>query len=263
MKNNEAYRNSIEQKADGIIQKRKQRNRTITGVTSAAACLALVICTIMFAPGLWGTDPIIDNPGISGPASTGSEQQGQMSVVNMNAISESDQLGASRIMYDPNTTFEETWDWDRVIEYFGKDITPSYITAGLKPNPRLTEQTVIINNDGTMALDTIWMQFFTFYYEDGSQGVGGGSTGIQIVASKIGHPSCAIYLWPEDMKETLLNDVSVRFGHMKMGWGGFEDAEDYYDFFVAEFTKDGINFEVTASNISETEFIKVVDSLTR
>jgi len=262
MKSSEAYRDSIEQKADGIMRKRKQRTRTIKGISSAAACLTLVICTMMIAPGLWGTDPIIDKPGVTGSASTGNEQANQPPVIHMNAVTEG--MGSVRMFFDPEKTYEESWDWNQIVAYFGKDIAPDYVPDGLKPNPLLTQQTVILNNDGTLAYDAIWLQYFSFYYEDGSQAIGGDSTGIQIIASKTGYQSCGLHVWPDGLKESSINSISVKFGHRSIGWGGtFESPDSYYDFFVAEFSKDGINFEVTASNIAEEEFIKVVDSLTR
>ena len=63
--------------------------------------------------------------------------------------------------------------------------------------------------------------------------------------------------------ESLLNDVIVRFGHRSFGYGGTnENPDSYYDMYVAEFAKDGINYSVLSSNINEQEFVKMVDSLT-
>ena len=65
------------------------------------------------------------------------------------------------------------------------------------------------------------------------------------------------------IEESLLNDVIVRFGHRSFGYGGtYENPDFYYDVYVAEFSKDGINYYVQSSNISEQEFVKMVDSLT-
>jgi len=259
MKSHDDYKNSIEQKADGIIRKRKRLNRTIASVTSIAACIALIICAFTLMPDLIG-----GNPGVGTDLTSASQSDNPnlAPVINMNAVAGIDR--ASRLYFDPEKTYTETWDWGRITAYFGKDITPDYITAGLKPDPQLAAQEVILNNDGTVAYDAIWLNYFTFYYEDGSQSTGGDSTGISIIASKAGYSRDCIIMWPEDMKESLLNGVSVKFGHNEMGWGGtYETPYSYYDLFIAEFTKDGISFQVTSSNISEEEFVKMVDSLTQ
>ncbi|MCL2099070.1 MAG: hypothetical protein FWH24_01360 [Oscillospiraceae bacterium] len=170
----------------------------------------------------------------------------------MNSFTENN---SDRSYFDPETTYRETWDWSRVIEYLGKDITPDYLMPGLQTNPwKENLNIVIFNNDGSIAYDGIWLEYYTEYpYEDGSQSIGGNSTGIRIIASKMeGINDCGI-VWEEDIEESLLNGVIVRFGHRS-----FENWEMY----VAEFSKDGINYYVQSSNISEQEFVKMVDSLT-
>jgi hypothetical protein len=268
MKSHEEYRNSIDQKANMLLRKRKQRNRFIT---SSAACLALVVCAAAIMSALVSSDPSMDDPGSIGLHGTGSsenpttpENPGAALVVHMNTVSED--TGASRLYFDPEKTYEETWDWNKIVQYLGRDITPDYIMPGLKINPNIAKQTVIFNNDGTMAYDAIWLEYYTEYpYADGSQSIGGSSTGIQIIASKAGHSGiCGIYVWPEDMKESPLNNVAVKFGHANMGYGGtYEKPDFYYDLYIAEYAKDGISFQVLSSNISEQEFVKMVDSLTR
>jgi len=271
MKNHEEYRSSIDQKAAEIFKKRKQLSRF---VTSAAACLALVVCAVVALPTLFDNMPNPDNPGIvSGeqPGETSSpgeqttpEKPGTaVPVVHMNTVSV--RSGAARPYFPPNETYRETWDWVRAIQYLGKDITPDYLMPGLKTNPWIDRQAeVVFNNNGTLAYDEVWLSYFTdFPYKDGSQAIGGNSTGIQITASKIGcRPDC-IVVWGEDMKESNLNGVAVKFGHSEVGYGGtLENPDFYYDAYVAEFSKDGIYYYVGSSNISEVEFVKMVDSLT-
>lgn len=270
MKNNEDYRRAIELKAEKIIQKRK---RFIASAASAVACFSLIICAVVLMPDLINKNPLPKNHGRAHENMTNksNKQSGHnmttptpysVPVVNMNTISES--MGSDRLYFDPKKTYEETWNWKQITKYLGKDITPAYITDGLKINPKIAEQTVIFNNDGTMAYDQIWLEYYTEYYDDGSQSIGGDSTGIRIIASKTGYPQDCIYVWPSDMKETLLNDVSIKFGYRKMGWGGTaEKPEHYYDLYIAEFIKDNISFQVESSNIKEQEFIKMVDSLTQ
>ncbi|MCL2153850.1 MAG: hypothetical protein FWH57_13050, partial [Oscillospiraceae bacterium] len=150
--------------------------------------------------------PVVENPVV-------------LPAIHMNSFAEHN---SDRSYYDPETTYSETWDWSRVVEYFGKDITPDYLMPGLQINPWIethNENTVILNNDGSIAYDGIWLEYYTEYpYEDGSQAIGGNSTGIRIIASKMeGINDCVV--WEENMEESLLSDVIVRFGHRSIGYG--------------------------------------------
>ena len=136
---------------------------------------------------------------------------------------------------------------------------------GLQTNPwKENLNTIIRNNDGSIAYDAIWLEYYTEYpYEDGSRVIGGHSTGIRIIASKMEDIHDCGVVWKGDVEESLLNDVVVRFGHRSSWYGGtYENPDFYYDMYVAEFAKDGINYYVQSSNISEQEFVKMVDALT-
>jgi len=199
------------------------------------------------------------------PGQPAAENPVVLPVIHMNSFAELS-MDSARLYFDPETTYRETWDWSQAVEYLGKDITPDYLMPGLQTNPwidRQNQNLVILNNDGSIAYDRIWLEFYTEYpYEDGSQVIGGDSTGIRIIASKMeGIHDCVV--WGENMEESLLNDVIVRFGHRSRGYGGTNENPDfYYDVYVAEFSKDGINYYVLSSNISEQEFVKMVDSIT-
>lgn len=65
MKSNEEYRNSIDQKVNTIIRKRKRRNRFIITATAAVACLVLIVCAVTAIPNLRNNDSLIENPGSS------------------------------------------------------------------------------------------------------------------------------------------------------------------------------------------------------
>ncbi len=75
MKSNEEYRNSIDQKVNMIICKRKRRNRFIATVTSAVTCLVLVICAVTAIPNLINKDSLIENPGSSYVDPAGSKEE--------------------------------------------------------------------------------------------------------------------------------------------------------------------------------------------
>ena len=180
------------------------------------------------------SQPVAENP-IAAP------------IIHMNSFTE---INSARLYFDPETTYRETWDWSKAVEYLGKDITPSYLMPGLQVNPLiLTENVVILNNDGSMAHDNIWLEYYT---GDGSGVIGNLSTGIRIIASKMESINDCV-VWEENMEESLLNDVIVRFGHRSF---------DNWEMYVAEFSKDGISYHVLSSNVSEQEFVKMVDSLT-
>jgi len=215
-------------------------------------------------PSTANTPPVTDDADTIIPGLPCEDNPEPLTVVHMNSFTEND---SARLFFDPETTYRETWDWSKVVEYLGKDITPDYLMPGLQTNPWIDRQNqylVILNNDGSIAYDRIWLEYYTEYpFDDGSQVIGGDSTGIRIIASKMeGINDCGV-VWGENMEESLLNGVIVRFGHRSFGYGGTNENPDfYYDMYVAEFSKDGINYYVLSSNISEQEFVKMVDSLT-
>jgi hypothetical protein len=248
----------------------KNKNRSVTTFSSwvkpaasLAACLivAIGIFGIMHGASNGETPILSENPAPSIP-----ENPAAIANVYMNAISDNTNPSARMVFAGR----EELWSWDEAVEYLGKDITTEYLMPGLKTNPYIPdrEQMVIIGTDdefyGEVIYDVIWLEYYTEYpYEDGSQAIGGDSTGIRILASKRGFFYPDIYVWGADTQETLLNSVPVKFGHSRMGYGGTNENPDfYYDVYVAEFEHDGISFHVISSNINEGEFVKMVESLT-
>jgi hypothetical protein len=279
MKSHIEYRCSIEHKAAALL---KQRKHYIRIITSVSLCLVMTVCAITILTSIINNGSIIDNPFKNDPVFSNPttpepdiyiEQPAQselslpetpmldVPVIHMNSFYE---VSGARMFFDPETTYIEMWDWDDVVKYLGWDITPDYLMPGLITNPWLDfKNRIIFNNDGTIVSDTIWLEFYTeFPYDDGSQAIGGDSTGIRIIASKMGHLNDHIIIWEDNMVESLINDTVVKFGHRSLGYGGtYENPDFYFDLYVAEFEIVGVSFQVISSNISEEEFVKMVQSL--
>ena len=292
MKSHEDYKSSIDKKAERILQHRKRRRRYMVIASSFTVSLILIICAATIIPDFIKKTDFLANPDsnysqVENPTDSSthdtkytesSSSKSSTSTTNHSSTTNTSSSyphfetatinvitnfsAANRLCYDPKKTYKETWTWDKITAYLGKDITPAYIMDGLKRNSALNEQTVIFHNDGTLAYDALWLEYYTEYYEDGSQCIGFNSTGIRIIASKLGYAQDCIYVWPSDMKLTIINGVSVKFGYRKMPVGGTaEKPESYYDMFVAEFINDTISYQIVSSNISEDEFVKMVVSM--
>lgn len=296
MKSSEAYKGSIYEKADKAALKKANRKRMLISVSTVTICVTLVIFAAAFFPDSAKSPLIPENstqsstekPSIinptdgnkassSSPAKSSSAESDNLPTSPNPAPSQAPYIprfqtatmniitgtGSGCLLhFDPQKTYKEVWTWDKIVSYLGCDITPAYIMPGLKMNVKQNTQTVIFNNDGTLAYDAIWLEYYTEYEDDGSQSIGFNSTGIRIIASRLGYSRDCVYIWPSEPNETLIGGVSVMLGNQSMDFGGTaENPEGYYDIYVAEFTKDGISYQVTSSNIDENEFVKMVTSL--
>lgn len=92
--------------------------------------------------------------------------------------------------------------------------------------------------------------------------------GFSITASKIGIIQTCLYLLPEDeVKTSNIERTEVTFGYRSMPYSPYHsethEPSGYYDMYVAEFEKDGIEFQIVAQQMEAKELVKVVTSIIR
>ena len=84
---------------------------------------------------------------------------------------------------------------------------------------------VILDKNDKVVDDTVWLNFYHDYYEDGSPKLTEGVTarkGFSITASKIGILSDCIYLLPEnEVKTSDIDGTAVTFGYRSMPYGPY------------------------------------------
>ena len=117
------------------------------------------------------------------------------------------------------------WDKNAVIEYYGKDLAPVYVPDGLTAANGNGTARVIVDKSGNIVEDTVRLNFYHDYYEDGSPKLTEGvmaRKGFSITASKIGILSDCIYLLPEnEVKTSDIDGTAVTFGYRSMPYGPY------------------------------------------
>ena len=176
---------------------------------------------------------------------------------------------AARVWRNPELYDHIQWDKNAVIEYYGKDLSPAYIPDGLTAANGNGTARVIVDKSGNIVEDTVRLNFYHDYYEDGSPKLTEGVTarkGFSITASKIGILSDCIYLLPEnEVKTSDIDGTAVTFGYRSMPRGPYNpdthEPSGYYDMYVAEFEYDGIEYQIVAEQMEAEEVVKVVSSI--
>ena len=176
---------------------------------------------------------------------------------------------AARVWRDPERYDSLSWGNAEILDYYGKDLTPPYIPDGLIPAGSNGTATVIADREGAIVEDTVWLGFYHAYYDDGSPMLTEGVSavkGFSVRMSKIGLLNDCFYITPEkEAKTSDINGTAVTFGCRSMPYGPYDpethEPSGYYDLYVAEFEKDGIEYQVVAEQISKSELVKVVSSI--
>lgn len=177
---------------------------------------------------------------------------------------------AARIWYDPALyDTDVAWGKDEVTDYYGKDLTPLYIPDGLIADSWNGTAKVILDKNGKVVNDTVWLNFYHDYYEGGSPKLTeevAALKGFSITVSKIGLLNDCYYILPEnEVKTSNINGTAVTFGYRSMPYGPYDpdthEPSGYYDMYVAEFEYDGIEYQIVAEQMEAEEIVKVVSSI--
>lgn len=178
----------------------------------------------------------------------------------------SDVASACKLYIDPAKTYTKTLSFSQLLDYLGRDVRPTYLPAGLQGEDVKDQSfTLIYNNDGTLNSGS-----FSFFYQEkpGNQGYDPLERRLQISVAKGQLFRDCIYTWPDETRESSINGHAVQLGKRKMPYGPYTVVENgpntpagYYDLFVAEFQFAGLDYEVVADNLTESEFLAVLASM--
>lgn len=164
------------------------------------------------------------------------------------------------------------WDSRDVADYYGRTLAPAWVPEGLVPSNEDGSAFVILRReDGTPAYDTVWLGWYRQFgtWEDGLPRFTDENNvqhGFRITASKLGQHGCCVYLGPEDQVEwSEIAGTLVSIGYRAMPYGPYDSATHepagYYDMYVAQFTLDGISFQLVAEEMALENVVKVVASV--
>ena len=250
--------------------------------SAMAACLTVVLFTALSVlPNYFrqqGTTPpdnpngvIVDNPtDNTNDDTTPATSEFHISLSNLYFNEVEGVSDAAPKWYDPELyDTDVVWDKDEVKNYYGNDLTPLYIPDGLVAASGNGTARVVLEKNGKVVKDTVALNFYHDYYEDGSPKLTedvAAVKGFSITASKIGILSDCIYLLPEnEVKTSDIDGTAVTFGYRSMPYGPYNpdthEPSGYYDMYVAEFEYDGIEYQIVAEQMEAEEVVKVVSSI--
>jgi hypothetical protein len=175
---------------------------------------------------------------------------------------------SSKVLPDTNLYDEIVWNKEDIINYYGKDLSPVYIPEELIASSNNETETVFIGKDNMMVDDTVCLQFYTDYYEDGSpkpNGYTSACEGFTITASKLGILSDCFYLKPDEQIEiTNIEGTDVIIGYQNVSCGPYDEETHeptgYYDMYVVTFSLDDVEYQFVFEQMDLKEVIKVVTS---
>lgn len=164
---------------------------------------------------------------------------------------------------------EVVWGQDEIEAWFGKtDFTPAFVPEDLIP-ARGNNTATVFTRDGEVAIDLLRLGFYVDYYEDG----GPKSTdecvyarGFNLSVSRHStHPfrDWAVHEPTVETSDIAGTDVTVT--HKSYPYGPYDpdthEPSGYYDWYSAEFTLDGLNYEITAQRLTLEEVVSVCASI--
>ncbi|KPU45772.1 hypothetical protein OXPF_10070 [Oxobacter pfennigii] len=205
-------------------EKRKWNHKVDVRTAAVVACLCLTVII-----GLWGRQ--------------GSNTQ--IHIIEFSSYGEINQ----KLYFDPETTHEEKWTEAQVLEYFGRNPVPAKSFNGLEYQPQ-NDFYVILNNDGTMNYDN----FLYNYSEAGEWTSRTKDLSVAVSKGRLS-PTCVRYLEDEKTRSEI-NGVPLTIVRMPIAIDQNGNTSERY---LAEFMYKGLGYRVTANNLTQKEFIAVLD----
>ncbi|MDE5995263.1 MAG: hypothetical protein K2G60_07090 [Oscillospiraceae bacterium] len=249
MKNYDEIANSIFERRDQYIAEQRRKRKTVTRTVTAMCCVCLVA---LMGVGIWQSDllkqtptAVMDNSSMTPEQSADNQQNIPVTAtsgvnnpdkdsrewaLNINKITA--QISGAQRYYDPALYYSEVWNTAKMAEYLGIDLSAveglTYSGSG--------EFKVTFANDGTIAADT------AVYGFNGND--------VLICVSKIGTPYDCLYSLESNHKTMFkLADGSLIPALIGAGADGF---------IYADFACNGLNYRVTATNLSDARFAEIV-----
>lgn len=178
-------------------------------------------------------------------------------------------MDQGRVYPDPESCVDIVWEESDIVAYYGTNLVPSYLPADLQASESNNTQQVVLSKEGEVWEDTVWLNFYHDYFEDGSPRLTEdipAPKGFHLNASKIGLlKEFNFVLSEEDAQISDIGGTPVIIGYQSKPYGPYtEDTHEpagYYDFYVVQFTLNGVEYELVFEQIELEEVVKVVASV--
>ena len=158
--------------------------------------------------------------------------------------------------YDPQAGVDIVWNEADTIAYFGTNLIPAYIPAGLQPALENAAQSVVLSKENEVWEDTVILRFHDS--ENPAKYVPGKE--FVLTASKLGILHDILHLGA-NWETSHINDVQILIGHCLMSYGAYDSPDGYYDFYTAHFKYHDIEYELNFSDIEISEVVKIIASI--
>lgn len=168
---------------------------------------------------------------------------------------------AGAIKLDDYTRIE--WDADDIRAYFGRDLTPAYIPAGLTPDENNGRAYVYQKADGTLAYDTVSVRYGSI----APTGEAAAPEGFVLTAYKVGSLSDCVYVLPgeDEIRTSDIAGTGVTIGYREMCFGPY-DPETHapsgtYPMYVLQFALDDVHYDITTASLSLDDAVRIAASV--
>ncbi len=147
---------------------------------------------------------------------------------------------SSWVITDPENVEEKQWTTEEAISYFGRDPQSFSLPQGMTLDSSDT-YSVWLTKDGKPYYDSVGFEFYN------------GSSSLTITMSKMGIPQFRS-ITMLNQQGSVLNGVSMQIGR--------KSAAGQKDTYTAEFVSGGIGYQIISGNLSQREFITLLQSIT-
>lgn len=181
-------------------------------------------------------------------------------------LNDVDAITANRLYFPPEQYEKLHWSNDEIIAYFGRDLTPSYLPAGITADSG--GATVYRKRaDGTLAYDNVHRVCGSI---DVTYPDAGGiilPEGFELTVSRIGIMNDCVYVLPgeDEIRTSDIAGTVVTIGYREMSYGPYAPETHApagtYPLYVFRFTLDGVQYDITTHNLPLDEGVKITASV--
>ncbi len=243
---------------------------------AVCACLAVLVSALALGLPRIEADLAFDNQAEFAPEDSKQNEAGYSNqesyrvngtaadVIRVNDMTGSPETDSARLNWENGV--EEHWSGEQVQEYFGRKLLPEAYPADLTPDPLRKEGTTVVRDGetGELVYDVYWMDYWNGWLADGAwiQECDGGR-GFRLLASRVGLFSDGIFLPEEDMELSTILGTEVLIGYRRRGTLYDENHRPTFewDAYQAQFTMDGVQFEITTDAMTLEELVGIIRSI--
>lgn len=268
MRNYKEQTQEILKKYSEYKVRQKKKQRIIFLSLASAACIGIIALSGSILNNQSDNNDKISNGDVVIENNDTNHQKDLVTRVVFNQIdTEAGFADSDNRLVLPNGGYEKKLTQAESFDYLGKDVRPTFLPEGIKylgdEFPEFS-QTIFYNLDNSVYHDQF---YFSYAYDFESYNPLEKKIGITVSKVSSAQDDC-ISIWAENMEASKIKDIDVMIGKREMPYGPFTPVEDgpsipsgYYDLFVAEFSYDGLNYQVISDNLTEEEFVKVLASM--